>query len=88
MEENLRHCKACNDRLSIENKYHIYIQCTVYDEMRRSWISNLIIPENFLELQAAENFKIIFNKPENVKVTAQHILDAFNKRSKIVKRHI
>ena len=52
--------------------------------MRRSWISTLIVPENFFELQAAEKFKLIFNKPENVKVTAQYILDAFNKRSKIV----
>ena len=56
----------------------------VYNVMRRSWISTLIVPENFFELQAAEKFKLIFNKPENVKVTAQYILDAFNKRSKIV----
>ena len=31
-----------------------------------------------------EQFKLVFNKPENLKVTAQYIIDAFNKRSKIL----
>ena len=84
LEENQRICQACKNGFSIENEQHIFFQCTVYDELRRSWISKLFIPENFPELQAAEKFKLVFNKPENVKATAQYILDAFNKRSKIV----
>ena len=84
LDENQRLCQACNDGISIENEYHIYFQCTVYNVMRRSWIGTLIVPEHFFELQAVEKFKLIYNKPENVKVTAQYILDEFNKRSKTV----
>ena len=42
------------------------------------------MPANFHELPAAEKFKLIFKKPENVKATDQLIIDAFNRRSKIV----
>ena len=48
------------------------------------WISKLNVPANLHELPVAEIFKLIFKKPENVKVTDQLIIDAFNRRSKIV----
>ena len=76
--------KACCDGISVANELHSYFQCGLYADLRRVWISKLNVPANFHELSAAEKFQLIFNKPENVKTTAQYIIDAFNKRSKIV----
>jgi hypothetical protein len=46
----------------------------------------LKLPENFLEIEASEKLKIVLNEVENVKLTGQFIIDAFNYRSKIVKK--
>ena len=84
LEEHLRLCKACNDGISVENEFHVYFKCGLYENLRQNWISTLNVPVNFQDLPAAERFNLIFNKPENVKATAQYIIDAFNKRSKAV----
>ena len=84
LEEHQWLCKACCDWISVENDIHIYFQCGLYNDLIRFWISKLNVPANFHELPAAEKFELFFNKPENVKATAQFIIDAFNKRSKIV----
>ena len=47
-------------------------------------MSRANIPENFYHLSLAERLKIVFNEPENVKITAQFIIDAYNVRSKII----
>ena len=49
-----------------------------------SWLSKIKTPENFCDLVTAEKFKVVLNWPENVKLTAQFLIDIFNKRSKIV----
>ena len=54
--------------------------------MRASWLSKLKLPENFPEIEASEKLKIVLNEAENVKLTGQFIIDAFNYRSKIVKK--
>ena len=48
------------------------------------WLSKIKTPENFCDLLTAEKLKVVLNWPENVKLTAQFLIDAFNKRSKIV----
>ena len=77
LEEHQRLCKACRDGISVENEIHIYFQYGLYHDLRRFWMSKLNVPANFHELPENE-------LPENVKATAQYIIDAFNKRSKIV----
>ena len=54
--------------------------------MRAIWLNKLKLPENFPMLENSEKLKIVQNKTENVKLTGQFILDAFNYRSKIVKK--
>ena len=39
-----------------------------------------------MTLEPPEKLKLVLNESENVKSTAQFILDAFNDRSKIVNR--
>ena len=86
LEANLRFCPSCNDRAKIEDEFHLIFQCVSYIEMRANWLSKLKLPENFHEIEASEKLKIVLNKAENVKLTGQFILDAFNYRSKIVKK--
>ena len=50
------------------------------------WFSDLKIPEHFMTLEPPEKLKLVLNVSENVKSTAQFILNAFNVRSKIVSR--
>ena len=83
---NLRFCPACNVNESIEDEFHFIFQCVAYNDLRAIWLSKLKLPENFLDLQTPEKLKIVLNKAENVKLTAQFILDAYNYRSKIVKK--
>ena len=54
--------------------------------MRANWQSKLKLPENFPEIEASEKLKVVLNEAENVKLTGQFILDAFNYRSKIVRK--
>ena len=41
---------------------------------------------NFPEIEDSEKLKIVLNKDENVKLTGQFIINAFNYRNKIVKK--
>ena len=84
----MRFCPACNVNASIEDKFHFIFQCVAYNDLRANWLSKLKLPENFLEIEVPEKLNIVLNEAENVKVTAQFILDAYNYRSKIVKNNI
>ena len=85
IDENLRIFQACNDGTSVENGNHVIFQCSVYSDLRTIWLSKIKVPEDFSELLSADKLKIVLNSPDNVKVTAQFILDACNLRSKIVR---
>jgi hypothetical protein len=85
IDENLRICPACNDGTSVENEHHVIFQCSVYSDLRTAWLRKIKTPDDFSELVSAEKLKVVLNSPDNVKVTAQFILDACNLRSKIVK---
>ena len=84
INENLRFCPACVDGTSVENEHHVIFKCSVYSDLRTVWFRKIKVPDNFSELVSAEQLKLVLNSPENVKVTAQFILDAYNMRSKIV----
>ena len=84
--EHLRLCPACSDGISVESESHLIFQCSAYHELRQKWIRKLKIPENFNELEISLKLKIVLNESENVKFTGQFLVDAFNSRSKIVKK--
>ena len=85
LDASQRFCSACADGVSIEDEHHLIFQCVTYNELRLSFFSKLKIPENFAEIEPSEKLKIESNNPENVKFTAQFVLDAFNYRRKFVK---
>ena len=83
LEEHHRLCPACLDRVSVENENHF---CQIYEELRRAWLQNLKKPENFIQLEACEKFKNLFNESSNVKATAQFVIDLYDIRSKVVNK--
>ena len=58
--------------------------CNQYHFLRQKWLAELEKPPNFFELITDDKFKLIFSKPENVKITAQYIVNCFDVRSKII----
>ena len=82
--EQHRLCLACQDGVSVEDEFHFIFKCVIYTELRKSWLSKIVTPENFNELVSKEKLKIVLNEAGNVKLTAQYIVDAYNLRSKFV----
>ena len=78
--------RKCKENL-IENESHLIFQCETYHNLRQNWLSKVVLPQNFQELEASQKLKIVLNDSKNVKITAQFILDAYNVRSKIVNRN-
>ena len=70
----------------MESEFHLIFQCSAYNELRQKWLQKINTPENFANLEICHKLKIVLNEAENVKFTAQFIIDAFNIRSKIVNR--
>ena len=52
--------------------------------MRQTWLAKLKVPDNFEKLNDTEKLSIAINEIDNVKPTAQFIVDAFNLRSRIL----
>ena len=86
LEEHLRLCPACLDRVSVENEIHVLFFCRIYEELRQAWLQKLVKPENFMQLEACEKLKIVLNEANNVKATGQFIIDLYDVRSKIVNK--
>ena len=84
LPEHARFCQACSDGISVENEEHYIFYCKIYHEIRQIWLGKVKIPVNFHMLSLSEKFKLIFEEPQNVKVTAQFIVDAYNLRSKAI----
>ena len=70
----------------LENLEHCMFQCICYSDLRTVWLSSLLLPSNFNSLPLSNKFDIIFNKPENVKPTANFIIAFMNKRSLLLNK--
>ena len=88
LPEAARLCKVCSDGISIENESHFIFCCTSYWDIRQMWLARLKIPPNFGQLPLSDKLKLTLNAPENVKITAQFIIDAYNVRSKILNNNV
>ena len=82
--EQERLCPSCKNSESIENEEHFIFYCEKYHFLRQDWLTQLKKPDYFSSLDLCEKFKIIFNDSENIKVTAQYIVDCYDLRSKIL----
>ena len=65
-------------------RHIIFFSCMSYDDLRQTWLSSIEKPAYFDALSIEEQFKIDLNITTNIKPTANFILDAFDKRSKIL----
>ena len=52
--------------------------------LRQALLSKLNLPDNFALLSEEQQLRLLINETDNVKPTAQFIVDAFNLRSKII----
>ena len=79
-----RLCPSCKDGQSIENEEHFIFSCSKYNILREIWLNKLKKETNFFTQNISEKFRTIFDKAENVKITAQYIINCYNVRSKII----
>ena len=83
-----RLCPSCNDGQSIENEEHFIFYCSKYAKLRQTWIEQLLKSDQFLNLETPEKFKTIFDQPENIKLSAQFIINIYDLRSKIISKNV
>ena len=93
LEVHDRLCLACKPNNlaagrepDVETEYHFIFICSCYNDLRNSWLQTLVKPDNFDAINEGEKLSIVLNVPENVKSTAQFIIDAYHIRSKIVNK--
>ena len=82
-----RICLVCeNQEKNIENENHFLFICPKYSQERETWLQKMVIPANFSQLPETEKFQLVLNNPENVKNTAQYVINIFEIRSKVVNK--
>ena len=81
LPENERVCYCNSGR--IESESYVLFTCPIYNDLRQSWVNKLCIPVNFSQLSEEERLKIVLNKPENVKHTAQYLISIMDLRSQV-----
>ena len=82
IDTNMRLCLSGCNRLAIEDESHVIFYCSVYNNLRIAWLNKIVTPpNNFIHFENNEKLKIVLNSPENVKVTAQFLVDICNVRS-------
>ena len=85
-----RLCQVCGgaggggDAQEIEDEFHFLFRCKAYEDARSTWLHRVKKPENFLTLPQNEMLSIVLNEHDNVKHTAQYIIDIYDKRSKLL----
>ena len=83
------HCGWINknslfERPTVENEFHFLFICNLYDQLRNDWATKLQLPANFSNFDQSEKLKIVLNDHNNVKLTTQFIIDAYDLRSKTI----
>ena len=81
--ESQRVC-YCNSG-EVESEYYVLFRCSMYNKQRRSWLNKLLLPANFLDLNETEKLKLVLNRPENVRHTAQYLVLVMDLRGQLKK---
>ena len=84
VDANHRLCQIGYNSLAIEDEGHVIFFCNVYNNLRIAWYRKLVLPPNFSNLDLCQKLKTVLSLPENVKCTAQYLVDICNVRSKIL----
>ena len=85
LPENERVCYCISGQ--IESECYVLFSCPIYYDLRHEWLNKLCIPDNFEQLPEGEKLKIVLNKPENVKLTAQYLIKVMDLRSLVNKAY-
>ena len=83
--ENERLC-YCNSG-EIESEFYVLFKCQMYNNLREAWLSKLTKPENFSHLPPQDKLKLVLNKPENVRLTAQYLVSVMDLRRQLNKQY-
>ena len=67
----------------METESHFLFYCGGYRQIRQQWLDNVIVPGNFNQLTDADKIRVLINL-DNVKSSAQFIVEAFNHRNKLL----
>ena len=78
LPENERLCYC--DSGEIESELYVLFKCTKYNNLREAWFGKLSKPENFVDLPPQDKLKLILNKSENMKHTAQYLVSVMDLR--------
>ena len=70
----------------IETEVHFLFFCSHYTTLRDTWLESLIKPTNFENLDEGSKLSIVLNDADNVKKTAQFIINAYSLRSKLLNK--
>ena len=87
LPENLRLCEVddqCHGQALQESECHFLLHCPAYNEIRQVWLSRLELPVNYRLLLDEDKLSVLINNTNNVKLTAQFIIDAYNMRTRIL----
>ena len=84
LDVNDRLCLVCKDGISVEDEEHLLFHCEKYSALRQEWKIRTSTPDNFCLLDKVEKFKFIFNDSNNIKITAQYLIDCFSIRSTVI----
>ena len=68
---------SCKDGQSIETEEHFIFSCVIYNNLREIWLNKLVKPDNFSTLGAPEKFRTIYDQAQNIKVTAQFLINCY-----------
>ena len=74
--ERLCYCKSGD----IESEYHALFSCCVYNDLGQGWLNKICIPDNFQYLSRQEKLMLVLNNPDNVKYTAQYLIQLMDLR--------
>ena len=96
LPEHMRTCLMCRapDQLvdvndvefgPVETETHFLYECEAYSAERGIWFGKMILPGDFETLPVEIKLKTVLNDQENIKFTAQFIVEALNIRSKLIK---
>ena len=75
--------EECRAESCVESESHYLFYCGAYRQMRQQWLDSVNVPENFDQLTDNCKIKMLINL-DNVKATAQFIVEAFTHRNKLL----
>ena len=85
-EERL--CQVCeNGQGNVEDEFHFIMECDRYTYERAGWLNSLTVAPNLQESDKETILKTVLNEPENIKSTAQFLINCFDIRSKFMGNH-